>query len=69
MAPGVIVVTFATEDYADSAEVLRHSAMLNGGAKRVKIYTPESPCVRGFYEETGFSASTRGAGYWGEWPV
>jgi hypothetical protein len=65
MAPGVVVVTFATEEYADSAEVLRHSAVLNGGAKSVRIYTPSSPCVRGFYEDTGFSASERGAGYWG----
>ena len=37
-APAVVVVTFASFDYVGAAEVLRHSALLHGGADRVLVY-------------------------------
>lgn len=61
----VVVVTFATGDYANSAEILRHSACLNGEVDAAFVYGVDSKCVRDFYAETGFSANDRGAGYWG----
>jgi hypothetical protein len=61
----VVVVTFATKDYENSAEVLRHSARLNGDVDGVEIYSPSSKCVVEFYGRTGFSERDRGAGWWG----
>lgn len=61
----VVLVTFATDDYANSAEVLRHSACLNGGVDEARVYGPRSKCVVDFYARTGFSERDRGAGFWG----
>lgn len=60
----IVVVTFATKDYENSAEVLRHSACLNGDVDYVEVYTPSSKCVKDMYARTGLSPNVRGAGFW-----
>lgn len=67
MAPRtrIHVITFATPDYANSAEVLRHSAVLNGNADTFRIYTPRDECVKRFLGASGLNESDRACGFWG----
>jgi hypothetical protein len=60
----IVVATFATKEFENSAELLRHSACLNGDVDGAKVYVPSSPCVEASYARTGFSEKDRGAGYW-----
>lgn len=63
------VVTFATPDFANSAEVLRHSAVKVGGADVCRVYGPSDACVCRFYERSGTHHDLRGAGFWGWKPA
>lgn len=61
----VTVVTFATKEYAGSAEVLRHSALLHGGADRVAVYR-EKDAEPWFENRPALAAgkTVRGYGWW-----
>lgn len=53
----VWVCTFATPEYAGSAEVLRHTALHVGGADHVRVFGPrDTPFIR--------PEGTRGHGWW-----
>ena len=71
MAPRarIHVVTFATPEYANSAEVLRHSAVLNGNADTFRIYTPHDDCVERFLGASGLDGRERAFGFWGWKPA
>jgi hypothetical protein len=62
--PRVIVCTFASEAYAGSAEVLRHSALREGGADEVVVYREAD--VAPWFEEHPelLRGRTRGHGWW-----
>ena len=58
------VLTFASAEYAQSAEVLRHSALRVGRADKVVIRTPEDPDVVAKLTGLGISPKERGCGFW-----
>lgn len=60
----VVVCTFATPEYAGSAELLRHTALRAGQADEAVVYTPKD--VAGFYEEYPelLRGKSRGYGWW-----
>lgn len=58
----VVVCTFATEEYAGSAEVLRHTALHVGGADRVEVFREAD--VGPWFERHPELRSDRGYGWW-----
>lgn len=60
----IIVCTFATEEYAGSAEVLRHTALQAGGADEVLVYREAD--VRAWFDQAPelLRGPTRGYGWW-----
>ena len=60
----VIGVTFATEDFAWSAEVARHSALTVGGMHQFLVYTPKH--IQDFCDlhPSLFQTDNRGFGFW-----
>lgn len=68
--PRLIVCTFATPEYAGSAEVLRHTALDVGGADEVVVYGPQH--VAGLYARSpDLLADSKGYGWfsWKPWCI
>lgn len=61
----VVVCTFATPEYAGSAELLRHTALRAGQADEVTVYTPEDVAdLYKEYPELLKGKDQRGYGWW-----
>lgn len=61
--PRVVVCTFATKDYLGSAALLRHTALREGGADAVVVYT-EDDVQDWFQQYPELLEGSRGYGWW-----
>lgn len=61
--PRLLVCTFATAEFAGSAELLRHTALHAGGADEVHVYR-ESDVAPLFEEHPDLLPGSRGHGWW-----